>query len=718
MAFRALSLHRLIALGAGLLSTAIVLSMAAVALVTSRATTRMQEATEQVVAEQASAERVVRQVQDQVMLAGYFVRDPNDELVRRFRDRGDQAFVTLRGYLYRDLPAAERTEVERLKAIHQELETTALLVFDLVRRGERENANRVTARMVEQSLALHDEIDRLVVLQNGRLERLKADQQGARADMNMAMLLLGAASLTVVVLLAGALRRRLLQPLHELSLAAARLGAGDLGARVPPARQRELGAVTESFNGMADRLQDARGELETRNLELAEAVETLRRTQQEVVQAEKMTALGGMLAGLAHELNNPLASVLGYAEMLRERIREAPDGPGTAAAAELAEPIVAEALRARELVRGMLQFSRTAGSALGGVSLGDALAVVVGLRRYSFAQADLVLETELEPDLWVVGEDQRLQQVLLNLVNNAYDALAGGGGTALTITASASPEWVEVSVRDDGPGLAEPTRVFDPFYTTKPVGAGTGLGLSLVHRMVSEFGGSVEAFNAPEGGACIVLRLLRARPPVPEASAPAPGPASGAVRGPDTDREHPVLAGGRPPRTGHAAAIRSRYDAAPRTALVPEPMACRDPGSGASPGPTLGESPGERRQRVLVVDDEESLRHLQRRTLGRMGLEVLLAATGGEAEAVLRSEAVDMVISDVKMPGALSGVDLFRWVSRELPELAERFVFITGDVHEPSIAALAAAEPERFLAKPFQADEYMRHISRVLARHP
>jgi signal transduction histidine kinase/ActR/RegA family two-component response regulator len=706
---RALSLHRLIGLGAGVLAAATVVAIAAVAIITSRSWNRVQRETGTVAAEQATAERIVREVQDQVLLASYYVREPHPAFVVRFRERGDQVFLNLREYLFRDLSAEERAQVELLKTMHEEMEATAQLAFELVRRGDQAHAGPLIDRMVNQSLKLHDDMDRLMALRRDRLESLKADQRRASADMYVAMVLLGAMFLATVLVLTRALRQRLLGPLGELSRAAARLGAGELGARVAPAHQDELSVVGESFNRMADRLQEARGELETRNHELARAVETLRKTQQEVVQAEKMTALGGMLAGLAHELNNPLASVLGYAEMLRQRIREAPDGPAGAWAAELAEPIVTEALRARDLVRGMLQFSRTAGAALGPVALDDALAVVVGLRRYSFAQASLALETAVEPGLWVIGEDQRLQQVLLNLVNNAYDALAGGGGSTLRIGASASGrDWVEMTVGDDGPGLAEPARIFDPFYTTKPVGEGTGLGLSLAHRMVSDFGGTIEAFDRPEGGACFVLRLRRAQAPirtestdtagadsVPTSAEPQPVATAAVVTPPVVPVELP------PPE--------------PVLAAKPSPAPAQ-PAVDARPTANVGaEGDAARRRRVLVVDDEEPIRNLQRRILGRLGVEVLTASSGSEAESVLRSEPVDMVVSDVKMPGALSGVDLYRWVRRELPELAERFLFITGDVYEPSIAELAAAAPDRFLAKPFQADEYMAHIRRVLA---
>jgi len=122
--------------------------------------------------------------------------------------------------------------------------------------------------------------------------------------------------------------------------------------------------------------------------------------------------------------------------------------------------------------------------------------------------------------------------------------------------------------------------------------------------------------------------------------------------------------------------------------------------------------------RVLVVEDEASLRDLQQRLLSRLDVDVLLAAAGAEAQARLGAEAVDLVISDVKMPGEVNGVDLFRWVERERPELAPHFLFVTGDLHTPMIAELHAAHPERFLTKPFQVYEYLERVTQALAGIP
>lgn len=454
--------------------------------------------------------------------------------------------------------------------------------------------------------------------------------------------------------------RNVLRAVETLKEGAVRIGAGDLEHRVVINGEDELSEVAERFNWMAMRLGQSNAELRMRCAELVDTLERVQSVQPEGAQNQKMNALGVMLAGLAHELNNPLASVVGFGELIQDRMARARPADLPSIGRELVVPLVSEAVRARDLVRTLLQFARSADNTPRAVALEDVIQPVVRLRAYAFAQAGLELHLQLEPGLTVHAEPQRLQQVFLNLINNAFDALRDAGGSRLTIAAQAAEAgWVEIVVADDGPGLRDPERVFEPFYTTKPVGGGTGLGLALAHQFVRDVGGSITASN--EGGAVFRIRMRSVQ------SAP--------------QRES---------RRNTAGATES-----------PRRDAWRQCGAGL---------------RVLVVDDEPALRQLQKRILADAQFEVLLAASGAEARDCMLRVKVDVVISDVKMPGELDGVALFAWVEEHNPALAERFLFVTGDVHSDETKNIYSQCADRFLLKPFRIDEYMERVAAVIRR--
>ena len=561
--------------------------------------------------------------------------------------------------------------METIKDLHQQVEVAAQSAFNLVKQGERAAAQRRTQLLFARAGELQAAVDRFVAMRRQDRVQLRARQATTLWQVYLGFGVESALLLLALLLLLRAFSRRFLPRLDALTATARALAEGDYAARVPAPGTDELGLLAGSFNRMAAALEAARDELRKRNEELAATVQRLRGTQRELIQHEKLSALGEMLAGLAHELNNPLASVLGNAELLSAGLHEADDPEMRRLAEELADPIAHEALRARELVRNLLQHARKPDMALRPVSLNAALDVAVGLRSYAFAQAGLRLEIDVQPDLWVVADVQRLQQTFLNIVNNAFDALAGRG-SMLRISARSMGGQVEIVLADDGPGLADPSRVFDPFYTTKPIGSGTGLGLAMVHRFVEEAGGSVEAANAPGGGAVFRLSL-------PAAAPPAEAAAEGAVE---------------------------RGTAAP-------PLAPGRTAPGSAPPAVMGLENG-RRLRVLVVEDEEPIRKLHRRMLKQLDLDVVVANSGAEARDAMLAGPIDIVISDVKMPGAMSGVDLFRWVVEERPALTERFLFVTGDTHDPVLLELWRAHPDRFITKPFQVSEYLGRIRELM----
>lgn len=504
-------------------------------------------------------------------------------------------------------------------------------------------------------------------LDEARSAFVQSDATAARLVW-MIFLTSGAFAAVIFVLIT----HELLASIHGLRQGAERLRGGALEHRIPVRGRDELGGVAESFNGMAASLQSARDEVELRNDQLADALQRLKDAQHELVQTEKLGALGGMLAGLAHELNNPLACVLGYAELIEVELARGNTSP--AELGELLEPVLGEAKRARELIRNQLHFSRSSLPTVGPVDVAEAMKVAVTLRSYAFAQADLQLVVDAPSNLWAIAESQKLQQVFINIINNAFDALREHGGTTLRISTHSDSDSVEVLFEDDGPGIASPEKVFDPFYTTKPPGQGTGLGLTLVHRFQTEFGGSISVANRPEGGARFVLRFRAAKAPALVAA-------------------QPVSAA--PPSPARPRAMRP----------VPAGPQPQSPVAPASHAP---------RRRVLVVEDEAPLRNLHARLLRALDVELLFANEGIIARDLLQVEQVDLVISDVKMPGQMNGAQLYRWVAEHKPELADRFLFVTGDVHDASLNDLRDQLAHRFIHKPFQRAEYMQHISEVL----
>jgi PAS domain S-box-containing protein len=232
--------------------------------------------------------------------------------------------------------------------------------------------------------------------------------------------------------------------------------------------------------------------------------EEMERQRDALYQSEKLTAMGSLLAGVAHELNNPLSVVIGQAEMLME---EAPDG----SIQRRAERIQRNADRCARIVRTFLAIARQKSRDRKLVAPASLIDGAAGLAAYGFKADGVEIVQRIASDLpaVLVDEDQ-LHQVLTNILVNAQQALREqDGARRLTIDARADGDVVVLSVEDNGPGIAEAnrSRVFEPFFTTKPIGVGTGLGLALCHAIVTSHGGTITAENVPTGGARFVIRL-------------------------------------------------------------------------------------------------------------------------------------------------------------------------------------------------------------------
>ena len=223
-----------------------------------------------------------------------------------------------------------------------------------------------------------------------------------------------------------------------------------------------------------------------------------------LVHAEKMAAVGQLVSGVAHEVNNPLTAILGFADLLMEN----PDLPETAR--KDLRVILQEAQRTKQIVQNLLSFARQMPPQRSAVQLNSILRRTIQLRSYDFASHGVDVIEHLDQDLPdVMGDAHQLQQVFLNILNNAYDAVHEGGQPArIEIVSTKAGDSVEVSFSDNGDGISHPDKIFDPFFTTKEVGKGTGLGLSICYGIVKEHGGEILCHNNIGGkGATFIVRL-------------------------------------------------------------------------------------------------------------------------------------------------------------------------------------------------------------------
>lgn len=390
-------------------------------------------------------------------------------------------------------------------------------------------------------------------------------------------------------------------------------------------------------------------------IENARLVEDARQAERQRLHAEKLATIGQLVAGLAHEINNPLAATQSASELLLGQ--ELSDD-----VRESLEVIRAESARAALIVRKLLDFSRPHDVELTPLDVVTAIEASLSLRAYEHRVQDISVVRHFEPVPPVRADMHRLQQVFLNLIVNAEHAMAGQGRARVIEISCRLTDAVEIRITDSGPGIPESSldAVFDPFFTTKPVGQGTGLGLSVSYGIIRELGGTIKAVPHPDG-ARFVIRLppLAAVMPLPESSA-------------QPEVESKATADGEP-------AI--------------------DTGSPGAAG----------RVSILFVDDEPSLRRVAERYLARLGHHIELAANGEEALQLLQTRRFDVIVTDLRMPG-LGGEELYLRLG---PLVQKRFLFMSGDIVSEKTRRFLAATRRPYLHKPFELKRLSELISTI-----
>lgn len=426
-------------------------------------------------------------------------------------------------YLTLPIDEPERLSVEEIRTAYDELGVQAAQVYSLLRAGERREALALRHEMEALAKELDADFGVLNDLQVAKLDAVILRLERSVERGRLELLGLGFGVVLVLGLFLLQLRRLVLAPIGAILDTAERIRGGDLAARAAVRRDDELGRLARGFNFMADSLTADQAELERRVEERTRRLEEL---QDQLVQTAKLSSLGELVAGVAHELNNPLTAILGYAELAQGKLRAQGADP---ALLEGQRVILSQVERCRRIVTGLTQFARPQKPRLAAVRLNRLVEGVMVLREYELGARDVAIVRDYDPAEPVIAADpSKLEQAVLNLLNNAYDAIreTGRGGT---IRASTRREGTRVSVvvEDDGAGIREPDRVFDPFYTTKEVGQGTGLGLAVSYGIAEEHGGEIRARNLRRGARFTLTLPVGAPeelgPPVPFDPAPRPG---------------------------------------------------------------------------------------------------------------------------------------------------------------------------------------------------
>jgi signal transduction histidine kinase len=370
----------------------------------------------------------------------------------------------------------------------------------------------------------------------------------------------------------------------------------------------------------------------------------------QLLQAEKMAALGQTISGVAHELNNPLATILSWTERLSQKPALDP------ALRRGLDTILGESERAARIVRNLLTFARKRQTTRVLVDINQVVRETLALRAYEQRVSNIAVIDALAAGLPPVFADgYQVQQVLLNLIINAEQAMLSAHGRGVLVVRTwhdPQQEQIVLEINDDGPGIPDELqpKIFDPFFTTKEVGKGTGLGLTVAYAIVQEHGGRIRLDSRPGVGASFFVELPVAGAKMP--AGPAPRRFSGSTRATD----------------------------------------------GAA---------------VLVVEDEAALAAAVAEALQDAGCFVEKAADGEEALIRIGRRSFDLVICDLKMP-RLDGKAFHRKLTAAAPALAKRVIFVTGDVAGTDAEEFFEESGCRWLAKPFRLADLLTVVRETL----
>lgn len=469
--------------------------------------------------------------------------------------------------------------------------------------------------------------------------------------LRVVLLILGLFPVVVMLWFRRAHERHIWTPLERLHGMVLEVKRGNLEVDGAVPETVELGSVTSAFLVMASELREMRNSLEEKVRQRAAQLEA---ASKDLLRAAKLASLGQLVAGVAHEINNPLTSILGFSEIVLTNT-------------ELDERVVKqvrtmrdEALRLKHLVANLNQFARRTPQQAHSIDLRTVPDRLLELRAYQLAANNIRVEyCRPEKPIWINGDRDSLLQLMLQLVLNAEHAIHEGRESGeIHLKCEASDDYAMISIDDNGCGMSAEMRehIFDPFFTTRPSRHRTGLGLSVCHGIVEQHGGDVTVHSEIGHGTSFRIRLPLTQGTSPEKPAP-----------------------------NRAKNLASRKGLKLRDAST-------------------------RSKRFLVIDDEADILNLVAEVLGGTETKIVTLQDSNRLDSVL-DEAFDAVLCDLKMPGR-DGLSVLRTVREVRPDLARRFLLMTGNLADADKAAVEL-EGIPILPKPFTLSGLLEMIEQV-----
>jgi len=300
---------------------------------------------------------------------------------------------------------------------------------------------------------------------------------------------------------------RIIKPLQKMVVATQGIAKGDLSHFIEVTSQDEIGLLAESFNRMTRNLETANEKLiewgKTLEKKVEERTEEIKKMQASLIQSEKLASLGKLAAGIAHEINNPLGGILIYSSLLLE------DANKKDREYENLEKIVKETTRCKKIVKGLLEFARPRDPEMTETNVNDTIDNALGLLKSQAIFQNIEIRKHYSTLSSIIADRSQLQQVFINIILNAVDAMGGSGVLTLRTYPSGSDGFINVSIGDTGHGIREEdkSKLFEPFFSTKEEGVGTGLGLSISYSIIQKHHGTIEVQSELGKGATFTVRL-------------------------------------------------------------------------------------------------------------------------------------------------------------------------------------------------------------------